>query len=88
MSHTQYTGRPHSVAGLTDKQKEYIDSHYQTMSVAKMAMNRNIRVRLIYAYLDEKGWKTPGALKKPKEPMSSEYFVWRDFGDDVFIGKH
>lgn len=76
-------GRPRSVNGLTDKQKEYIDAHYQTMSVSKMAMNKNIRVKMIYDYLTEKGWSTPGALKKPKEPASTEFFRWQDFQNSV-----
>lgn len=88
MPHTQYPGRPLSAKGLTDKQKEYIESRYQTLSVAQMSANGHIRAKLIYDFLNEKGWQTPGKLKKQREPASTEFFRWNDFDNDAIFGKH
>jgi len=86
MSHPQYTGRPKSAIQLTERQKEYITNKYQTLSVCAMASNIHVPAKLIYDYMNEKGWKSFDGRKKVREPNSDGLFNWRDFGNDMAIG--
>lgn len=80
MPHPQYTGRPRKVIlPLNEKQKEYIELNYQTLSVHSMAVNRHLPTKLIYEYLNEKGYKSFDGRRKEREPVSTEFFRWADF---------
>lgn len=85
MSHTQYPGRPRTVADLTEKHKEYIVEHHKEKTVSEMSALRNIPTRVIYAFLNENDLQSLNNLERKKSPVSSKFFDGRSYGGDVFI---
>lgn len=86
MPNAQYTGRPKSAIGLTDRQKEYIGNKYQQMSVCTIASNIHVSAKLIYSYLNEKGWEAFDGRKSKKNIPEGEFFDWRCYNNDLSIG--